>query len=393
MLFDSKRASRALVLIVVFISMGRVGTADDRLGLPPQPIPFDNPLTSEKVELGRSLFHDTRFSADGSISCASCHLPKRLYTDGRTVGVGITGKQGTRNAPTVVNAGYYSSLFWDGRAASLEEQAKGPLVNPIEHGLKNYDPILKIVRTDAAYAQQFNRAFGLAPADITINHVAMAIASYERTLVVGDSPFDRYQYGGDKRALSPSAIEGLKVFTGKGKCSVCHVIGKSDAIFTDNRYHNIGVGLRQIQGRLTDVVNAVIEAKLRGKSVDHSVLTAENISQLGRFAITLNPTDIATFRTPSLRNVALTAPYMHDGSLKTLDDVVEFYGKGGSSSTLQHPTIRKLRLTKTEERQLVDFMESLTSTKHATVGNKPVQTAVHDSGLRKVKTRLRAANP
>jgi cytochrome c peroxidase len=368
MFANTKYLLRGLLAAILFAT-GHVTIADDHLGLPPVPVPTNNSLTPGKTVLGLSLFLDQRFSANGTVSCSSCHSPTQTYTDGKPVGVGIDGKKGTRNSPTVVNAAYYTTLFWDGRAASLEEQAKGPLVNPIEHGLANYEPILKVIRADKNYTDQFKRVFGVEPGEITIDHVAMAIASYERTVVSGDSPFDRYQYGGEKNALSPSAIEGLKVFTGKGKCAECHIIGKSDAIFTDNHFHNIGVGLKQIQGRMVIVVNAFIEAKLRGKSVDHSVLTAENISHLGRFAVTLNPADLGNFRTPGLRNIALTAPYMHDGSLKTLQEVVEFYGKGGISSSLQHPTIRNLRLTKQEEHQLVDFMESLTSSKFAKSGN------------------------
>lgn len=362
-MYVNSRSAARILLITILACASHATSANDRLGLPPLPVPEDNSLTPEKVALGRELFLDTRFSADGTISCASCHVPTQLFTDGRVVGVGIDGKEGTRNAPTIINAAYYDSLFWDGRAASLEAQAKGPLINPIEHGLSSYEPALKVIRSDRKYMMQFEHAFGIAPEKIDIDDVVKAIASFERTLIAGDSAFDRYRYGGDPNALSASAIAGFKVFTGRGKCSVCHLIGKSSATLTDNQYHNIGVSLPEIQGRLNDVVNAFIESKLDGRAVDHSVLTAENISQLGRFAVTLNPTDIGNFRTPSLRNVALTAPYMHDGSLKTLEDVVAFYAKGGSGSSLQHPMIRKLRLTKTEERQLVDFMESLTSAK------------------------------
>jgi cytochrome c peroxidase len=368
------RASCALS-IIFFLAMTNIVAADDRLGLPPLPVPATNALTQDKATLGLALFLDKRFSSDGTISCGSCHLPNQAYVDGHAVGEGVGHQKGTRNAPTVINAAYYNTLFWDGRAASLEDQAKGPLVNPIEHGLANYEPILKIVRADDNYKSQFKRAFGVEPAEISIDHVAMAIASYERTIVSGDSPFDRYQYGGDKHAISPSAIEGLKVFTGKGHCAECHLIGKSNATFTDNNFHNIGVGLTQIQGRLATVINSVIEAKLRNKSIDHSVLSAEDISHLGRFVITLNPIDVGNFRTPSLRNVALTAPYMHDGSLKTLEEVVSFYARGGVSSSLQHRTVRNLRLTKQEEHQVVDFLRTLTSSKFANLGNADAQSA------------------
>lgn len=364
MSFKIKCAARA-VAAAFFVFVVTAGAVDDRFGLPPVPVPKQNPITPEKTNLGLALFLDKRFSADGTISCGSCHMPNLAYTDGQPVGEGVGHKKGTRNAPTVLNAAYYTSLFWDGRARSLEDQAKDPLVNPIEHGFTGYAPILEIVRTDDFYKKEFRRAFGIEPAAITIDHLAMAIASYERTLVAGDSPFDRYQYGGDKKAMSPSAVEGFRVFMGKGRCAECHSIGKTSATFTDNQFHNIGVGLKEIQGRLSLLVNTVIENKLHGKSIDHSVLSAEEISHLGRFVVTINPADVGNFRTPSLRNVALTAPYMHDGSLKTLEEVVSFYAKGGVGSSLQHQTIRNLRLTKQEEQQLVDFMRALTSAKFA----------------------------
>ena len=188
------------------------------LGLPPVPVPADNPITPEKVKLGERLFHEKRFSADGTVSCASCHKPELAFTDGLPVAEGIRKQKGTRNTPTVVNAAYYTTQFWDGRRPSLEEQAKDPFVNPIEHGLPSHEPILEVVRKDPYYRKAFRKVFGVAPEAVTIDHVVKAIAAFERTVVSGDSPFDRYLYGGDKSALSESAIRGLKIFRTKGRC-------------------------------------------------------------------------------------------------------------------------------------------------------------------------------
>ncbi|HHJ40498.1 MAG: cytochrome-c peroxidase [Methylothermaceae bacteria B42] len=335
------------------------------LGLPPVPVPADNPLTIEKARLGKLLFEDKRFSADGTISCAHCHKPELAFQDGLPVSEGIGGQKGTRNAPTVINAAYYKLQFWDGRRPSLEAQSKDPFINPIEHGLKSHDPIVQIVRTDPNYRNQFRQAFGLALDRITIDHMAQAIASFERTVVAGDSPFDRYQFGGDKKALSAAAIRGLAVFRDKGRCVSCHVIEASTALFTDNQFHNLGVGFDKIEARLPEIIATFRQAKQAGKEVDETVLTQVEISELGRFIVTGDTQDIGQFKTSTLRNIALTAPYMHDGSLKTLEEVVDFYDKGGRDNPMLDGGIRPLNLTPQEKSDLVTFMKSLTSSRFA----------------------------
>src|SRR4051794_24652630 len=205
-------------LVVLFSLAGQADLLpQSTLGLPPVPIPRDNPQTPEKVALGHALFEDKRLSTDGTVSCSTCHQPSRAFTDGRTVAQGVQQRTGTRNTPTLVNSAYLRSLFWDGRRKSLEEQAADPLVNPVEHALGSHDDLLAIVRADTAYRAGFRAAFGVAPESIRIEHVLKALATFERTLVAGDSPFDQYRYGDDSSALSTSQIRGLGLFTGRAR--------------------------------------------------------------------------------------------------------------------------------------------------------------------------------
>lgn len=309
------------------------------LGLPPVPVPVNNKPTAQTVALGKRLYYDSNLSADGTVSCASCHSPEHGFTDGQANSTGVGGQHGKRSAPTVLNAAYNPVQFWDGRAASLEEQAAGPIANPIEMNLPHAEAV-KRLSADASYREQFEKAFG--PGAITIEKVQMSIASFERTVVSGDSPFDRYQYGGDTKAMSPAAIRGLKLFRDEKKtnCAKCHTIDDKYALFTDGKFHNLGVGLDQ-DGNLTD---------------------------LGRYDQTKQEADKGAFRTPTLRNVALTGPYMHDGSTKTLRGVVDFYVGGGSSNPQLDKEIRKLELSGAEREDLVAFLEALTCKMPENVG-------------------------
>ncbi len=309
------------------------------LGLPPVPIPADNPPTAETIALGRRLYYDPQLSVDNTIACASCHHPKFGFSDGKSASEGVKGQKGGRNAPTIFTAAYYSVQFWDGRAPSLEKQAEGPVQNPIEmaHTLEGVE---KRLMADAGYRAQFEKAFG--PGPITYEMVGKCIASFERTVISGNSPFDRYFYGGDKKALSDSARRGLEVFRNpkKGNCAVCHTIGEKYALFTDNKFHNLGVGASD-----------------------------EKFKDVGRFEVTKNPADTGAFKTPSLRNIALTAPYMHDGSQPTLEEVRDFYIGGGNSNPHRDPEIKVLDyLTGRERADLLAFLESLTGEIPANVG-------------------------
>jgi len=339
------------------------------LGLPPVPVPADNPITPEKVKLGEKLFNDKRFSTTGEVSCANCHDKEKGFTDGLPVSEGVNKLKGTRNAPTVINAAYLHTLFWDGREPTLESQSTQPFLNPVEMALPSHDPIVKIVRTDPEYMDLFERAFGKTGDKVTMKEVTQAIASFERTLLAGNSPFDRYFYGGEKTAMSPAAIRGLDVFVNQGRCVSCHVIEQTQALFTDNRFHMIGSGAKQMPKNLDDLLAAVEEVKKKG--TDIAVLSNEKTSSLGRYAVTRNLTDIGAFKTPTLRNVALTAPYLHDGSLRTLEEVIQFYNNGGREKEtdpvpeLLSGGIRPLNLSKEQQADLGEFLKALTSPEFA----------------------------
>jgi cytochrome c peroxidase len=342
------------------------------LGLPPVPIPPNNPQSPEKIELGDKLFNDKRFSTTGEVSCATCHDPKKAFTDSPlATSEGINKLTGTRNAPTVINAAYFRLFFWDGRSVDLEDQAQHPIVNPVEMGLANHDPVLEIVRSEPEYQAMFRKAFGKEPNEVTMKEVQQAIASFERTIVSGDSPFDRWHFGGDQKAVSEQAKRGFDVFMNKGRCVSCHTIEQDQALFTDNRFHNIGVGMNRIQGEVSQLAPAFLEAKASGADVDTTVLANPRASELGRFAVTETLDEIGAFKTSTLRNVAVTAPFMHDGSLKTLRDVVEHYNNGGVTkkgdpvNDFLSGGIRPLNLTDDEISDLVAFLESLTSPQFA----------------------------
>ena len=349
------------------------------LGLPLVPIPSHNPQTPAKIELGDKLFHDKRFSVDGTVSCAKCHDDKLAFTDGLVVSVGHNGLTGTRNAPTVLNAAFNQSQFWDGREPDLEGQSKQPLINPVEHGLANYEPILEIVRKDTYYPAAFQSVFGVNSEKVTIDHVAKAIASFERTLVSGNSPFDRYNFKGQSDAMTDAQIRGFNLFVGQGRCVSCHIIEKDQALFTDSRFHNIGIGINQIQQDVPRLTKAFLEAKNKGGNVDVMVLSDKKSSELGRFAVTDELSQIGAFKTPTLRNVELTAPYMHDGSLKTLKDVMIHYNNGGVTkagdpvNAFLSGGIRPLNLTDAQLDDLAEFLKALTSPKYP--GSVPAQAA------------------
>jgi cytochrome c peroxidase len=357
------------IVIALFIRLPAL--AAPPLGLPPLPIPADNPQTPEKITLGDKLFHDKRFSKTGEVNCATCHDKEKGFTDRLTVSEGINALKGTRNAPTVINAAYMRSQFWDGREPTLESQSSQPFVNPVEMGLENHDPILKVVRTDPEYADLFKKAFNKKGDQISMKEVEQAIAAFERTVIAGDSPFDRYQYGGDKKAMSAAAIRGLEIFRGQGRCVSCHVIEETQALFTNSRFHNIGVGFAKMADKEGEVARALLESKRKGASVDVEVLTKENISELGRFAISEELQDLGAFKTSTLRNIEKTAPYAHDGSLKTLEDVVKFYNNGGRLeetdplSPFLDGGIRPLNLNDTQQVDLVEFLKALTSPEFA----------------------------
>lgn len=366
------RSSKRIVLALACASVMSSAAWAQPLGLPPVPVPADNPQTPEKIQLGNKLFNDTRFSSNGKVSCATCHDPNKAFTDSPLVtSIGIDNLTGTRNSPTVVNSAYFTSLFWDGRSGDLEDQAKHPITNPVEMGLPNHDPVMEIVRTDPEYVAAFRKVFNKEPAQIELLDVQKAIASFERTLISGDSPFDRYYFGKEENAISEDAKRGFDVFLNKGRCVSCHTIEQDHALFTDNRYHNIGVGINRIQQEVSTFAPAFIRSKTTTEEVDEAVLTDPKASELGRFAVTTSMDELGAFKTSTLRNIAVTAPFMHDGSLATLRDVIEHYNNGGLTNP-DDPVndflsggIRPLNLTEQEKSDLVAFLETLTSPQFA----------------------------
>ncbi|HEV8553538.1 MAG TPA: cytochrome c peroxidase [Casimicrobiaceae bacterium] len=314
---------------------------------------FTSVSNADLVGLGRALFQDKRLSRDGTVSCASCHDPTLAFTDGRVVATGVGGARGTRNAPTLLNVTYQQSLFWDGRRSTLEAQAADPFFNPRELGLADPAELISKLTADAVYREAFQTIFGETSKEPTLAQVTQALAAFERTLLAADSPFDRYYYAHEKRALSESARRGLEVFQSAARCSQCHTIGTADALFTDGHFHG-GVGLKGIATRLAQLTRQA--ASLSATQVSELVTVDLELAALGRFLVTKDPQDIGKYKTPSLRNVALTAPYMHDGSLATLREAVE-YEIYYRSIELGRPLV----VTPSERDDLVAFLQALTS--------------------------------
>lgn len=331
------------------------------LGLPSVPVPEDNPVTTEKIRLGRKLFFDRRLSINDTFSCAICHIPEQGFTNNEIkTAVGVEGRTVKRNSPTVYNAAYLKKIFHDGRETTLEQQVWSPLLARNEMANPSIGYVISKIKAIREYDGLFEAAFeGRGP---TMETVGMALASYQRTLNAANSPFDIWYYDGDENAVSEQVKNGFKLFTGKAVCSVCHLIQKEFALFSDDRLHNTGVGYldsmgiepetRRVQlapGVYTELDTSVIRTVSRSKEND-----------LGLYEITENPNDRWKYRTPTLRNVALTAPYMHNGSLSTLRDVIDFYNQGGIPNELLSPLIRPLGLTDSEIDELVAFLQSLT---------------------------------
>jgi cytochrome c peroxidase len=333
---------------------------DPPLGLPPVPTPVDNPLTREKIELGRKLFFDRRLSLNNTFSCAMCHVPEQGFAHNElATAVGIEGRTVKRNTPTLFNVAYAERLFHDAREFSLEQQIWGPLLAANEMGNPSVGAVIEKLAALPDYAGRFESAFGRGPG---MEVLGQALAAYQRTLLAADSPFDRWRYGGDETAMSEAAKRGFALFSGKAACSSCHLLGERWALFTDHRTHNTGIGYR-ISMSPEPKVRRVVVAPGVFLDVDTAVVAEaaeRRPNDLGRYEVTQDPADRWHYKTPSLRNVALTAPYMHNGSLARLVDVVEFYNGGGFPNELSSPLLRPLNLSEPEKRDLVAFLESLT---------------------------------
>jgi cytochrome c peroxidase len=314
------RAARAAapfaVGLATFLALGLTGTAmAGPFDLKPVPYPADNAYTPAKAELGKMLYFDPRLSSDGSVSCASCHNPALGWSNGQKFGIGVMGQQGGRSSPTVINSAYNPQQFWDGRAASLEEQAKGPIANPIEMG-NTLEKAVETLKGIPGYAQAFDAVF--PDEGITPDTIAKAIATYEREIVSNPAPFDAFQHG-DKTAMSESAQRGWDLFRGKAQCISCH----NGPTLSDGRYHDLGI----------------------------------DDGDEGRFAVTGKKRDHFKFKTPTLRDVALTAPYMHNSQDADLMAVMKYYNKGGDRKGNE---LKALGLNDQELEDLVAFMHALT---------------------------------
>ncbi len=326
---------RKVFIIGVFllgITLAGVGQASEKeydlqipLGLDEDlfHVPKDNPLTQKKVALGHLLYFDKRLSKNGTIACATCHMPALAFTDGQPVSTGIHRKQGGRSAPTSINRGFSKAQFWDGRAATLEDQSVGPLTNPIEHGFIDNDEVVSTLNKIAGYKKLFSEVFGTN--SITIQQVGKAIASFQRTLISGNSPFDRFDWDGEEQAISEAAKRGKKLFFGKARCNLCH-FGTN---FSDEKFHNIGIGWES-------------------EAVD-----------VGRYHVTHDKKDIGAFKTPTLREIPRTAPYMHDGRFATLKQVVDHYDQGGVNNPFLDNQIIPLNLTESEKQDLIEMLRTL----------------------------------
>jgi len=337
------RLVAAVGLLLAALALEAAPAPPPTLGLPTVVDPPENPTTAAKIALGRKLFFDKRLSADNSISCATCHDPHYGFADPHAVSVGVKGLQGERNSPTILNAVFAEVFMWDGRSPTLEDQVSLPFASPAEFGLPQEQAALKL--RQQGYSEFFQKAFH---EDVTPANISKAVAAYQRTLVAADAPFDRFVFKHDKSAMSADAQRGFQVFL-DAKCDACHLVMTEGlhpfalkyAVFTDGKFHNLGVD------------------------------ATKGNPDPGRYTVTGAREDWGRFRTPSLRNVALTAPYFHDGSKATLAEVVEFYDKGGGPNPNLDPALRPLNLTVEQKQDLVRFLESLTSPHIAALGGDP----------------------
>ena len=337
-LVPSRRALVAAAVALACLAPAQPASADEQvvsgdwkmtlpLGLQKDAafVPEGNTVSADKIDLGRALYFDPRLSKDDTVSCATCHAPEHGFAEPRKTSQGVGGKFGKRNSPTVINRLFSSNQFWDGRADDLEAQAKVPITNPIEMGMDSPEAVVKKLSAIAGYKAAFKKTFGSE--EVSMQRIADAIASYERTIVSGDTAYDRYQ-AGDKKALTAQQVRGLELFNGKANCATCH----ASFNFSDENYHNLGVGWEASKKELADV---------------------------GRFEVTKAETDKGAFKTPTLRNISQTGPYMHDGSEATLREVVVLYNRGGNKNPWLSPKMKPLALSESEVDDMVAFLGAL----------------------------------
>ena len=333
-----------------------------QLGLPAVEIPDNNPISREKIELGKKLFFDRRLSLNNTVSCGMCHVPEQGFTNNEIkTAVGIEGRSNLRNTPTLLNIAFSKFLFHDAREFSLENQVWQPVLAHSEMAMPSFGFTIKKLQLIPGYKKLFNKAF--PNEGINMETFGKAIASYERSLVSGNSKFDKWYYGGDKNIVNEKVKKGFDVFMGKGNCSSCHAVGEKSALFFDNKLHNTGIGYAESMGLLQNKKTRVQLAPGEYVEVDNDIIKSVNQQKrkndLGLYTITENPSHRWLFKTAGLRNISLTAPYMHNGIFATLDEVIDFYNEGGFQNELLSPMIRKLNLSSLEKENLKLFLESL----------------------------------
>jgi cytochrome c peroxidase len=318
-----------------------------------------------RVALGQKLFFDGRLSADGTVACATCHDPEKGFTDQLPTSIGIGKKKGQRNSPSVLNALYNEVQFWDGRAGTLEDQAKLPIVNPIEMGMKDGAAVTAALGKIPEYDAEFRKVFGRAP---TFDDFAKAIAAYERTQMAFSSRFDRF-IGGDEKVFTAQEKRGWALFNGKARCNECHAFNPTSPLFTDNKFHNIGIAAHKQNFAELAQKGVKLVNSADAEAVDRAALETD-MSELGRFLVTKQVKDIGGFKTPGLRNLLVTQPYFHDGSQATLWDAMDHYNKGGIDNPFLDGGIVPLGLTEPEIDDLVAFLATLTSDRYEAAAKK-----------------------
>lgn len=352
------------------------------LGLPRDALNGPVPSAAQ-IALGRKLFFDRRLSHNDTLACAGCHVPDQGFAQNELMTpIGIEGRTVKRNAPSLLNVGFMRHLFHDAREDRLEQQVWGPLLAFNELGNPSIGYVIDELAGLPEYAPLFATAFPDEPQP-TMYTIGAALAAYERALMAADSPFDRWRYGKNPKALSPDAQRGFELFTGKAGCSGCHLIGDDAALFTDHAWHNTGVGFRRsMQSTMTGALDVQVAPGERLAVERTHVAASSEIppNDLGRYEVTLDPADRWRYRTPSLRNIALTAPYMHNGSLPTLEAVIAFYDGGGVPNEGLDPRIKPLGLDAAERADLRAFLDSLTGGNVGTLVRDAYAAPIGDRG-------------
>ena len=364
--------NRPSVPVVIFLAVEVSLSAQPPTPAAPGPVPLfsaeviksftpaDNPITDAKAKLGDMIFDEKRVSADNSVACNTCHSPRNGFTTHTETSRGVRDQIGKRNAPSILNAMFYKSMFWDGRAATLEEQSTLPILNPIEMGQRDPQDVVAKLAAIPEFVEAFQQVFGHP---VNWEDLGRAVAAFERTRLSTEAPFDRFLHG-DKKAVNASQQRGWVLFTGKARCGSCHTYDPALPLFGDNRFHNAGVAARRQD--FNRLAKRAADSTAAGNKAEIDKLALEtDYSELGRFLVTQKKEDIGAFKTPFLRDVLLTGPYMHDGSLETLWDVVEFFNKGGERNPFLDAEMKPLGLTESEVDDLVNFLGALTSDRFA----------------------------